>query len=77
MSNFCQKPPQSRVITAWYLEEAVKNLTNSLIKKADVKKLFLKTLFVVAVASSNRLVELAAVAREDINVREDSGKSTP
>ena len=37
-----------------------------------MKKHFLETLFVLAVASSNRLAELAMVVREDINFRGDS-----
>ena len=71
-SHFWQNPPHTTVISTWSLEEVVKNLTNWVIKKGNVKELFLKTLFVLAVASSNRSAELAAVAREDISLRGSS-----
>ena len=44
----------------------------SVIKKGDYKELVLKTLFVVAVAFSNRTAELATDSREDVNFRGDS-----
>ena len=50
----------------------MKNLTNRVIKKGELKELFLKIMFVMAVVSSNRWTEPAAVAREDINFRGDS-----
>ena len=62
--------PQFKVV-----EEAAKVLANRIIKKEYSKEFFLKVLFFVVVASSDRTVELAAISRENANFRRLHGSS--
>ena len=65
-----KNPPQPRVVPTWFLNEAVR-VWQTVIKEGDSKKIFFKSLFVVAGASSDKALELDAVFRENANFRGD------
>lgn len=72
-SQFLQNPPQLRKIPSWSVNVVLEALSAQRfsIRQAAPKDLFMKTLFLVALASGNRCSELAAMRRTGITLRED------
>ena len=70
-SQFLEKPAPGKKIPSWSLNHALEffNAPRFNVKRCSLRDLFLKTLFLTAVASGNRCSELAACAREGINIK--------
>ena len=62
-AHFRRAPPPKKLVPTWSLEEALAVLRRKSEKPLGSEELFLKTIFLTAVASANRASELAAVER--------------
>ena len=69
---FRRKPPEQKIVPTWSLDDALKALSSRKIPFRDKLSRFKKTLFLVAMASSNRSCELAAIDRSNIVFRQNS-----
>ena len=71
---FRRKPPTTRVVPSWSLDEALEVLAKIPQERLGPKETFYKALFLTAraVASSNRSSELAAIDRNRIELRQSS-----
>ena len=68
-AHFRRAPPKRKLIPSWSLEKALVILKGRVISTQDRLARFLKTIFLIAVASANRAAELAAIDRKAILVR--------
>ena len=68
-AQFHLPPPTQRKLSKWSLNHALETLQTPRFRNstASLEVLFLKTIFLVAVASGNRCSELAACTREGIS----------
>ena len=71
-SAFRKRPPASRVVPSWSLDDALRALARKRIPLNDKLSRFRKALFLLACASSNRAAELAAIDRGKITFRQHS-----
>ena len=71
-SAFRKRPPASRVVPSWSLDDALRALARKRIPLNDKLSRFRKALFLLACASSNRAAELAAIDRGRITFRQHS-----
>ena len=64
-AQFLARPPVKKLVPRWSIAEALQALKKPRFKSKNIcyKDLFLKTLFLVALASGNRVSELAALDR--------------
>ena len=69
---FRRKPPTTRVVPSWSLDETLEVLVKIPQERLGPKETFYKALFLTAVASSNRSSELAAIDRNRIELRQSS-----
>ena len=67
-AQFIENPPGARTMPKWSLNHALESFSHSRFKNstASLKDLFLKTLFLFALATGNRVSEIAASTRVDI-----------
>ena len=72
-AQFHLSPPMQKKIPNWHLNHALETLQTPRFRKnsASLEDLFLKTIFLVAVASGNRCSELAACTREGISFEDN------
>ena len=64
---FRRAPPEKQLPPSWSLEDVL--LKNRMIDKTDQRSVFLKTIFLAAIASANRAPDLAAIERKSISLR--------
>ena len=69
---FRKKPPMTRVVPSWSLDEALEVLAKIPQESLGPREILYKAIFLTAVASSNRSSELAAIDRERIELRQSS-----
>lgn len=69
---FRMKPPVPKVVPSWSLDQALQRLQRMRIASSDKPARFKKALFLLAIASSNRACELAAIDRKNIVFRQHS-----
>lgn len=69
-SQFLSSPPPQKQVPQWSLNHALESLQSPRFRSMNIslRDLFLKTLFLTALASGNRVSELAAITREDISL---------
>ena len=67
---FRLKPPVPKIVPSWSLDEALHSLERLRIHKSDRPSRFMKALFLLSVASANRVSELAAIDRKSITFRQ-------
>ena len=72
-AQFIMRPPRAKIIPQWSISAALKSLEEPRFTRVDIapEDLFLKTLFLVALASGNRVSELAALDRAAIRWEND------
>ena len=68
-SHFRRAPPKKKLLPSWSLEKALVILRSRVVSNQDILARFLKTIFLIAVASANRAAELAAIDRKTILFR--------
>ena len=66
-AHFRRAPPEKQLLPSWSLEDLL--LKNRMFDKTDQRSVFLKTIFLAAIASANRAAELAAIERKSISLR--------
>ena len=66
-AQFNLNPPARRLIPSWSLDSALESLQAKDSSNLSLEELFLKTIFLVSVASGNRASELAAIDRSKIS----------
>ena len=69
---FRMKPPVPKIVPSWSLDQALQRLQKMRIASSDKPARFKKALFLLAIASSNRVCELAAIDRKNIVFRQHS-----
>ena len=72
-AQFHLSPPLQKKLTKWSLNHALKTLQTPRFRNTSTspEDLFLKTIFLVAIASGNRCSELAACTREGISFEDN------
>ena len=79
-AQFLARPPRTKIVPQWSVSAALAALKEPRFSRPDIASndLFLKTLFLVALASGNRVSELAALDRSAIKwERELAGVTIP
>ena len=69
---FRLKPPAPKIVPSWSLDEALHSLERVRIANSDQSSRFMKASFLLSIASSNRVSELAAIDRGSIVFRQHS-----
>ena len=69
---FRRKPPVPKIVPSWSLDRALEVLSQIPQESLSTKEVFFKALLLLALASSNRVSELAAIDRGRIELRQSS-----
>ena len=76
-AHFIERPPKSKSFPQWSLDEALMALSlKTPVDQATDKDLFLRTLFLVALAAGNRASELAAIDRRAVAFAPDGSSAS-
>ena len=65
-AQFIKKPPVQKIFPEWDINKVLTSLTITSSERSTKKNYFLKTIFLVALASGNRASELAATSRDGL-----------
>ena len=64
---FHKSPTLKKIISAWFLNQALETVVSSFKNPSNSREILLKTLLLTALACGNRVSELTAISRVGLN----------